>query len=407
MKKIKDYFMKRKMMCILGTCIVMVMIIIMVYFCYQNTQQKTLESMKIIFNGVTEIEYGTKDYDVEKGLIQEIKNAEIKNISKIDTMKIGEQTLQFTLVNDGLEKQVEYKINVVDTKAPEIKLKKDSIELSVGDSFDISSNISSVKDKVDGDISFNVKVLDINKKATEEYNRLDTKNINKDTKVANKLLSEFLIEDNQGQKEKNLYLKNCYYFDSSVDVSKTGKNKVNIVAIDKNGLKTIKEFTVIVKEKEVKQSQRASVSTNNQGSSSSQSSHTTGKKGSIQDVMNTANAQVGKKYVLGGKGPDSFDCDGLVLYAFKQNGYSMPSSSRRAGYSIGTDLRNARAGDIIVTDHHVRLYLGGMNTVQAFNPRDGIRSGYDKDIDVWYRCHVYNDPNYSNPIEILDIRRVE
>lgn len=399
--------MKRKKICILGTCIVVVMIVVMGYFYYRNEQkQKTLESMKITFNDVTEIEYGTKNYDIQKELIKEVKNAKIKDIPKIDTMKIGEQTLQFTLMNDGLEKQFEYKINIVDTKVPVIILKKDLIEITVGDTFDINSNIESIKDIVDGDISFNDKALDINKKATEEYNNLDTKEIKNDTKVTDISLSKFLIEDIQDKKEKNLYLKNCYYFDGTVDVSKTGEYKVNIIAFDKSGLKTIKEFTVAVKEKEVKQSQRNNTSSNNQGSSSSQSSHTTVKKGSIQDVMNTAKAQVGKKYVAGGRGPDIFDCDGLVLYSFKQNGYSMSTSSRRSGYSIGTDLRSAQAGDIIVTANHVRLYLGGMNTVQAFNPTDGIQSGFDKDIDVWFRCYVYNDPNYSNPIEILDIRRV-
>lgn len=47
MKEIKDYLMKRKTICIIETCIV-VMIAIMGYFYYQNGQkQKTLESMKI------------------------------------------------------------------------------------------------------------------------------------------------------------------------------------------------------------------------------------------------------------------------------------------------------------------------------------------------------------------------
>ena len=65
MRKIKDYLMKRKIICIIGTCIV-VMIAIMGYFDHQNGQkQKTLESMKITFNEITEIEYGTKNYDVE------------------------------------------------------------------------------------------------------------------------------------------------------------------------------------------------------------------------------------------------------------------------------------------------------------------------------------------------------
>ena len=187
MKKIKDYFMKRKKICNLGTCIVVFMIAIIGYFYYQNAQkQKALESMKITFNDVTEIEYGTKDYDIEKELVKEVKKAKIKDIPEIDTMKIGEQTLQFILVNEGLEKEIDYKILIKDTKAPEIKFKEDKIELTVGDEFDIKANIESVKDPIDGDIKENDKVLELNKKATEEYNKLKKEDIKNDTKVAEK-----------------------------------------------------------------------------------------------------------------------------------------------------------------------------------------------------------------------------
>lgn len=56
-----------------------------------------------------DIEYGTKDYDVQKELVKETREAELKEVPKVDTTKIGEQTLKFVLTNEGLEKQVEYK----------------------------------------------------------------------------------------------------------------------------------------------------------------------------------------------------------------------------------------------------------------------------------------------------------
>lgn len=407
MENIKNWVKENRKMHLIAFIIICILIIIGYVFCQNEQKQRILESMNITFNEISEIEYGTKDYDVEKELIKEVKNAKIKDIPNIDTMKIGEQTLQFILVNNGLEKEIDYKIQIKDTKAPEITFKEDKIELTVGDECDIKSNIGNVKDPIDGDIKEIEKASEINKKVTEEYNKLKKEDIKNDTKVAETSLNEFFIEDIQDKDEKNLYLKNCYYIDSKLDTSKSGEYKVDVVAVDRNGLKTEKKYTITVKEKRkttpsVIQSNHTSTENNSLPYKDS-SNH---KKGSIQNVMSTANAQVGKKYVLGGRGPDSFDCDGLVLYAFKQNGYAMPSSSRRAGYSIGTDLSNAQAGDIIVTAHHVRLYLGGMNSVQALNPSDGIQSGFDRDLDVWFRCHVYNDPNYSNPIEIIDIRRV-
>lgn len=192
---------------------------------------------------------------------------------------------------------------------------------------------------------------------------------------------------------------------SFVDTSKQGEYTVHIIAVDKNGLKIEKEYKVIIKE--VKQSQNNTSSGsifNSVGNSSSSGGATTATKGSISSVIATAQAQVGKPYVISGRGPNSFDCDGLVMYAFNQNGYSMHITSSTAGYSIGTDLHNAQAGDIIVTPNHVRIYLGGSNSVQA--KFEGVASGYDFELANWFLYHDYGDPNVSNPLVIEDIRRV-
>ena len=387
------------------------------HFIYDNNRkQEIIDKMSISFNDVKEVEYGTKDYDVQKELVKEIKDATLKEVPKIDTSKVGDQVLKFILTQDNLEKEVEYKITIKDTKAPEIKFKEDSIELTVGDEFDIKSNIESVKDIVDGDIKENEEVLELNKKATEEYNKLKKEDIKDDTKVAEKSLNEFLIEDIKDKEEKTLYLKNCYYVDGTVDTEKSDEYTIKVIAIDKNGLKSTGEYKVTVKEKEVEQPQNnnsvgsggnnyiSNGSTSNGGGSNS-SGGSSPTKGSISSVIATAQAQVGKPYVAGGRGPSSFDCDGLVLYAFSQNGYSMPSTASVAGYSIGTDLHNAQAGDIIVTPNHVRIYLGGTNSVQAKNPSQGIRSGYDQELAGWFQYYDYGDPNVT-PIQILDIRRV-
>lgn len=348
----------KKNIYIIGICIILISIGYYLY--YQHIQQQIiLESMNITFNEIIEIEYGTRDYDVKKELIKDVKNAEIKNIPNIDTMKIGEQTLQFILVNEGLEKEIDYQIQIKDTKAPEIKFKEDKIELTVGDKFDIKSNIESVKDPIDGYIKENSEVLELNKKATEEYNKLKKENIKNDTKVAEMSLNEFLIEDIQDKDAKNLYLKNCYYFDGTVEVSKIGKYKVNIVAVDKNGLKSIKGFTITVKGKDVKQSQVNTNQNKSQSQINSSSNHNSSSsstsKGSISNVVNTAIAQTGKPYVYGASGPDSFDCSGLLYYSFKQNGYSVPRAIRNAGFSIGKNMANAQLGDIIVSPGHVSM----------------------------------------------------
>ena len=409
MEKFKGLLKNKKIM--IGVTIVVILCAcIGGYFIYDNhKKQEIINKMSITFNEVNEIEYGTKDYDVKKELVKEVNNATLKGIPKIDTSKIGKQTLKFVLTQNGLVKEIEYQVNIKDTKAPEITLKENTIEITVNDEFSIYDNIESVKDPIDGDITLNEDVLELNKKATGDYNNLDKQNIKDDTKVAEKSLNEFLIEDIQDKEEKNLYLKNCYYIEGNVDVAKVGEYKINVVAVDKNGLKSTKEFTINVKEKEIEQPVNSGANyisngSNNSGGNSSNGSNTIS-KGSISSVIATAQAQVGKPYVAGGRGPNSFDCDGLVLYSFTQNGYSMPNTASLAGYSIGTDLHNAQAGDIIVTPNHVRIYLGGTNSVQAKNPSQGIRSGYDQELAGWFQYYDYDDPNVT-PVQILDIRRV-
>src|SRR3954467_10501775 len=43
-----------------------------------------------------------------------------------------------------------------------------------------------------------------------------------------------------------------------------------------------------------------------------------------QTAVDTALAQVGKPYVWGGAGPNSYDCSGLVQYAYRAAGISLP-----------------------------------------------------------------------------------
>lgn len=90
--------------------------------------------------------------------------------------------------------------------------------------------------------------------------------------------------------------------------------------------------------------------------------------GSVEAFIDAAMAQVGKPYVLGGKGPDSFDCSGFVYYALKQsgNGISYMTSGGWAGSgysSISWD--NLQRGDIVCLSGHVAIYLGGGQVVDA------------------------------------------
>ena len=85
-------------------------------------------------------------------------------------------------------------------------------------------------------------------------------------------------------------------------------------------------------------------------------------------VVGVAMAQLGKPYVYGTEGPDTFDCSGLVVYAYAAMGVSLPHSSyslMTVGVYVSQD--QLQPGDILIFDGggHVGLYIGGGQFIQA------------------------------------------
>ncbi|MFE9563659.1 C40 family peptidase [Streptomyces sp. NPDC006487] len=130
--------------------------------------------------------------------------------------------------------------------------------------------------------------------------------------------------------------------------------------------------------------QNTSGSSSSNGSSSSGSSSqgkgtvTAPVTGSAAAIVNFARAQVGKAYVMGGTGPSSFDCSGLVQAAYRQANISLPRMSQ-AQSSAGTSvsLSALQPGDILYwgskgSAYHVAIYVGGGKFVGAQNPSTGI-----------------------------------
>ena len=83
--------------------------------------------------------------------------------------------------------------------------------------------------------------------------------------------------------------------------------------------------------------------------------------------------QLGKPYVFGTNGPDTFDCSGLTQWAWARAGVGMPHytvSQFNAFPRVGTDA--LQPGDLVffnVDLGHMGMYIGNGNIVQA--PRTG------------------------------------
>ena len=101
-------------------------------------------------------------------------------------------------------------------------------------------------------------------------------------------------------------------------------------------------------------------------------------------VTGVALAQVGKPYVWGTAGPSTFDCSGLMVYAYGSMGYSLPHSSQAQFNRVANlghlvyDSSALSPGDLIFwgysssSIYHVGMYIGGGQYVHASMPGVGV-----------------------------------
>jgi cell wall-associated NlpC family hydrolase len=100
-------------------------------------------------------------------------------------------------------------------------------------------------------------------------------------------------------------------------------------------------------------------------------------------AVRLALAQLGKPYVFGAEGPDTYDCSGLVQYAYGRAGIGLPRTARpqfRATRPVPPS--QLLPGDLLFfatdksnwdTIHHVGIYLGGGRMVHAPTTGDVVR----------------------------------
>ncbi|MGW7554711.1 NlpC/P60 family protein [Streptomyces rimosus] len=86
-----------------------------------------------------------------------------------------------------------------------------------------------------------------------------------------------------------------------------------------------------------------------------------------------ATAQIGKDYVWGAEGPDTFDCSGLTMRAWEAAGKAVPRTSQEQWRQLPRiDIKDMRPGDLIIyygDASHVGMYVGDGAIVHA--PRPG------------------------------------
>ncbi|MFH8488110.1 C40 family peptidase [Streptomyces longisporoflavus] len=95
-------------------------------------------------------------------------------------------------------------------------------------------------------------------------------------------------------------------------------------------------------------------------------------------VIAFAEAQIGKPYVWGATGPDSYDCSGLTQDAWKAAGISLPRTTWDQ-VKVGTTVKTADAkpGDLVFfydDISHVGIYVGDGKMIHAPKPGTNVRT---------------------------------
>ncbi len=100
-----------------------------------------------------------------------------------------------------------------------------------------------------------------------------------------------------------------------------------------------------------------------------------------QQIIQIAKAQVGDPWRYGATGPSSFDCSGLVVYAYKSAGDGAAVGSYRSARALYDWYRsrglasrtNPKPGDLVVwgSGSHIGIYIGGGLAVSTLT--SGVR----------------------------------
>lgn len=320
--------------------VMLVMVIISSCIIYYN--YSIYNSLNVVAYKDVAIEYGSSDCNIHQ-IIKKVEGEIVSIQYDVDTNQIGEQEVLVKVKKLNVTKDVPLVVEVVDTVAPSITLKGDSLTFTKGDDINFLGIVESVRDAVDGDIPY----------------------YNPDGPDGN--FSYYFVFDND-------------------TIRNVGDHTVSLYARDKNGNLSTKDFTVHVEAPKVTYSNYVQFNApiNPNGG----------------DVVSIALSYVGTPYAYMGYSPAGFDCSGFVSYVYAQAGISISRSSAAQLYEgVGVPYSEAQPGDIISWGYtgptHSALYIGNGQMVHSTTYGIGV---IVSDVEGWAR---------GNGSHILSVRRIQ
>ena len=313
----------------------MLLSVLIAFCCYVYHNYYTYNSIKVVVKDNATIEYGSGNYDINN-LVKEVEGDIVSVKDEINTSIVGDQEIIVEVKKDNIIREVPIIISVVDTKAPIIQLKEEKVVITQGDTYDLTSNVESVNDEVDGGISYLNEVHD----------------------------------------DSTLYYNFTYNFD---EIDNVGDHEIIVNAKDKYGNVSTMSFTLEVVEPPV-----VSASVQKETVYSNLPANAAG-----GDLVSMAYSLVGAPYVAGANGPYGFDCSGFVQYLYSRVGIGISrSTSTQINDGVAVSYENAQPGDILLWGYtegaptHSALYVGNGQMVHATNPRQGVLAS---DVAAWTR----------------------
>ena len=113
-----------------------------------------------------------------------------------------------------------------------------------------------------------------------------------------------------------------------------------------------------------------------------------------RQVIDCARNQLGKPYVYGAAGPNSFDCSGLAYYC---HGSSIPRTAAAQSAGSGKTIKkaNVQPGDLMFWNtsgngvSHTTICSGNGNMIHAPKTGDVVK-------EVAYKGNSYYEPRFVN-----------
>ena len=294
---------------------------IIMYAAYTYHNYYTYNSIKVVVKKNNNIEYGSANYNIND-LIKKVEGEIVSVKNDVDTNVIGEQEVILEVKKSNVIKEVPVTVSVVDSTAPVININEERVTIQQGDNYDLTYNVKSVIDEVDGEMYYSGEV-----------------------------------------DENSVMYYNFSYNQDEID--NVGEHEVVVNAKDKSGNLATKSFILQVDERKYT-------------APAYNYSYNAAPNANGADVVSIAYSLLGAPYIGGANGPYGFDCSGFTQYVYSRVGVNISRSSWTQLYDgVGVSYDNAAPGDIISwgygsTPTHSALYVGNGMMIHAANPSTGV-----------------------------------